>query len=478
MLGVYRSCIFKFMTPIEQLRGEVKFENLESSHFLVGRFFTDMKTHLQDVNPLSDPSSPSLSLFHAPPVTSARTIPLFAAPGGMLASSGGEPTSGGVCRGVWRRQWEEDPLGDSEGADRDTLVLWTQSSRSGLYVDLRLPHDSPGRSLSAAESNGFRPCPYAIAATGWHGVPEIPPSNREVVLNTLCRHKSFAGVLIHKDGDTTPSGQALARDEILAQLARDAATNGNANGLQLCTCLWQRDIDYQPPTGSLDVGVCASEPVRDDGSVFLRETGADASYAEGWWRLPGTETGPSMALELVAENGIVGARKGCWVRAGNRFAYAVGRPLTGDAAKALGCHPRSHELASASSCIGQSLIDAVTTLADDVSELLDLVATYVAVAGEIESNGAWTIHHSTHPTLVGCRLVGSSGDGRGGDGGKDNDALAPDNLCCSTLADAGGVEEEGAVGREVIQQLCTPTGAPPTSRTWKVVELEECRLLH
>ena len=41
-----------------------------------------------------------------------------------------EPGSNDTCRivaGVWKRLWEEDPLGDSAGADRDTLVLWTQT---------------------------------------------------------------------------------------------------------------------------------------------------------------------------------------------------------------------------------------------------------------------------------------------------------------------------------------------------------------
>ncbi len=68
---------------------------------------------------------------------------------------------------------------------------------------------------------------------------------------------------------------------------------------------------------------------KEDGSVLLRETGDDGSYAEGWLRVPGSETGPFFALTLVSEGGqgrthSNNARTGYWVRAGNRFAYAVG----------------------------------------------------------------------------------------------------------------------------------------------------------
>jgi hypothetical protein len=48
---------------------------------------------------------------------------------------------------------KRDPLGDSQGADRDTLVLWIQSRDSGIYVDLH-PLGSPGRSCEAARSAG------------------------------------------------------------------------------------------------------------------------------------------------------------------------------------------------------------------------------------------------------------------------------------------------------------------------------------
>ena len=50
-----------------------------------------------------------------------------------------------ILAGVWERTFEEDPIGDTLNADTTTLVLWTQSPQSGIYIDLRLPLHSPGR---------------------------------------------------------------------------------------------------------------------------------------------------------------------------------------------------------------------------------------------------------------------------------------------------------------------------------------------
>lgn len=346
-----------------------------------------------------------------------------------------------IVAGVWQREWEEDPLGDAAGADRDTLVLWTQSSESGIYVDIRLPKDSPGRSLEASRSVGIEPCPRAIAAKG-----VTSPSTKEKLassrqLDLIVRQKSFAGQLEYKAGDTTSSGEALAKDTILAELA-----NSKKSVIGLCTCFWRRDLDYQPPSGGLDIGVCASEESpRSDGSLLLRETGEDASYAEGWLRLPGTEKGPFAAMELVSENGIVGARRGYFVRAGNRFAYAIGRPLTADAAKSLGC-PEASALVATS--VGKSLSDAVKELTPSENDMLGVIGSYVGLTGEVV-NDVYTILHSTNPELVGCTLFGGPS--------------ASADLCCSTLR--GTV----AVGNEIEQVL-----AGGETRVWKVVELTNC----
>jgi hypothetical protein len=320
-----------------------------------------------------------------------------------------------------------------------------QSPASGIYVDLRLPKDSPGRSLEKARALGIQPCPGALAAT--KGSLVLPAGVRESdILPVLCRQKSFAGVLDYKRGDATDSGLALSRDVALASLAKAAEADGRC--LPLCTCFWRRDLDYQPPTGGLDVGVCASEPPREeDGSLLLRETGEDASYAEGWLRLAGSEAGPFMALELVSENGKGGARKGYWVRAGRWFAYAVGRPITAESAVALGCAEKSDELAH---CVGKTLLEAVTTTLKHAN-VLDLVASYVGVAGEVDGRGKWRIQHSTNPSLVGCLLMGPADEAN----------------CCSC------VEGEFAPCNVVEQTIVgLDDGSPSVQRSWKVIELE------
>ena len=66
--------------------------------------------------------------------------------------------------GVWSRQWAEVPL-DSGIFDRETLVHWTQAP-CGIYVDIRLPHNAPGRSLEAAAAAGFSPKKWGLVADG------------------------------------------------------------------------------------------------------------------------------------------------------------------------------------------------------------------------------------------------------------------------------------------------------------------------
>jgi hypothetical protein len=103
--------------------------------------------------------------------------------------------------GVWQREWEEDPLGDSQGADRDTLVLWIQSRDSGIYVDLRLPLGSPGRSLEAACSAGIHPRPSALEATSMGEKVKLVAAKG--LLDLILAQKSFAGVIQYSIGDTT-----------------------------------------------------------------------------------------------------------------------------------------------------------------------------------------------------------------------------------------------------------------------------------
>lgn len=323
--------------------------------------------------------------------------------------------------GVWSRLFEEDPLASGK-FDRETLVHWTQAPR-GIYVDLRLPKQAPGLSLTAAAAAGYSPNPYALVADGTDDV--VSSSCFQKNVDILLQQKSFAGSLLFAFGDTT-SGEALTKDPLLKELSE----NPNA-AIPLCTCFWRRDMDYQPPSGGLDVGVCASGPrASDDGTIDLRETGDDGSYAEGWRRLAGTApatTGVYCALELVEENGVATTRKGYWVRAGNRFAYAIGRPSSDTIANQ----------------VGKSLAEVLSSSSDDA---LSQAMSYIAAIGQVRDDGSWYIESSTRPDLVGCSLVGG-----GGSGG---------NTCCSSLSRR---TEDNYVNQSILGSLV---------RKWRVVEIE------
>eukprot|EP00581_Thalassiosira_minuscula_P032902 CAMPEP_0183767928 /NCGR_PEP_ID=MMETSP0739-20130205/12471_1 /TAXON_ID=385413 /ORGANISM="Thalassiosira miniscula, Strain CCMP1093" /LENGTH=364 /DNA_ID=CAMNT_0026006873 /DNA_START=81 /DNA_END=1175 /DNA_ORIENTATION=+ len=355
----------------------------------------------------------------------------------MVAESGIKDN----CRlvaGVWERMWEEEPLGDSEGADRDTFVLWTQTP-CGLFVDIRLPKASPGLSLEAADEAGYAPNPKSINADGF-GASIIASQGH---FDVFMKQKSFAGRRLQiSPGDTKTSGDALAKDKILHSLA-----SGPDVAIPLCTCFWKRDIDYQPPSGGLDVGVCvSSSPLESDGKIELRETGDDASYAEGWRRLAGTSEGPFAALELLDENDE--PRKGYWAVAGNRFAYAVGRPDEFPAAD--GMNPDT----AIQKCVGMSLriaLDSVLGSDGINTNKISLAWNYIGVAGTITENSQWIIGHSINPNLVGCELVQSKN-------GEKN--------ACSYLrrtADQNVIEQVLIQRKNSIEKV----------RRWKIIEMSD-----
>eukprot|EP00934_Nitzschia_sp_Nitz4_P002350 Nitzschia sp. Nitz4//scaffold10_size219509//175817//176872//NITZ4_001454-RA/size219509-processed-gene-0.146-mRNA-1//-1//CDS//3329532998//2350//frame0 len=333
--------------------------------------------------------------------------------------------------GVWQRQSEEDPIGDHENADRDTLVWWIQAPKSGMYVDIRLPLGAPGRRVV---KEGSHRDPSALEARGLSFSPNLSETDVELIL----RQKSFAGYLHYSVGDTT-SGQALKADDCLRELADNATEHQLA--LKLCTCYWERAIDYQPPTGELDIGVCASSSPNDDGSIDLRETGSDGSYAEDWHRLPGSNGGPSFAAQLVSEH-----RAGFWVRTGQYFAYAIGRPTNTSFAAQLQCHEASAQIHQQ---VGPSLIENLRQLGNDPLVQLQVSGTYVCVCGEITGSGEWMIRYSTHPDLLGTVLAG------------------PGPYSCSSIS-ATSFGGQPCLGAEFIQTL-TPSGS---QRRWKVLECE------
>jgi hypothetical protein len=361
----------------------------------------------------------------------------------QLTTMPGKQDSCRVVSGIWKRVWEEDPLGDAAGADRSTLVLWLQTP-CGIYVDMRLPKGSPGRSSQSAADNDFSPNPRALS--GIDSVPQRRDFSSEL-LSALFAQKSFAGHLEYKTGDKT-KGKALKKDKALASLAKSK----NEAAVPLCTCTWHRDIDYQPPSGSLDVGVCASGPPNEGGTVDLRETGEDASYAEGWRRLSTTANGPFMALKLVSESGEgENARVGYWIRVGGQFAYAVGRPTDEKVTKSLECHEKSSKVKD---CTSKTLAEATKQLTseDDTVGRLGIAWNYVCCMGKVRQDGTWRITSSLHPELVGCTLFGDRND----------------HLACSLL-----MASSDAGGKNVVEQVLVPNGE---TRRWEAVQLIDCSL--
>jgi hypothetical protein len=410
------------------------------------------------------------------------------------SSSSSSSSAALLVAGTWKRLFEEEPIGNTSGRDTTTLVLWTQARESGIYVDIRLPLQSPGRSsLDATVSqSGIQPRPSALAATGFSQQAKTKLKEKGC-LDILLQQKSFAGVITVQPGDTTETGGlALQRDAVLADLAaKQPSCNSNMTTIPLCTCFWRRDLDYQPPTLDLDIGVCISvddpqaaattrdnngnDNVNDDnGSIVMRETGANGTYAEAWQRLPHTANGPFMALELQAENDdLIDARQGYWVRAGRCFAYAVGRPTTSADSIVQNDESVGKSLAQAVEHLYAANADTTTTTTTNIKEdkVLDLVDSYVGLTGEIDdSNGQWRIQHSTNPELVGCLLLvgGSSGS-------KDDDAA----LCCSELrlTPTTGGEGESSSNDQVVEQIIfDDDGGPSVKRRWKVMELSGCSL--
>ena len=108
--------------------------------------------------------------------------------------------------GVWHRVFEEEPIGGA--FDRETLVLWTQAPKSGIYVDLRLPPQSPGRG-DARRKYGIKARPSALSANGYSAGSKAVILQDPALLSVLLAQQSFAGVLDCQLGDTTKTKEAL-----------------------------------------------------------------------------------------------------------------------------------------------------------------------------------------------------------------------------------------------------------------------------
>ena len=269
--------------------------------------------------------------------------------------------------------------------------------------------------------------PSALSAKGYSQQAKVAllQETRRPLYTALLQQQSFAGILTVTEGDTTPHQVAVKNDPVLKQLSSSAAFCSSSSLPSLFTCHWERRIDCQPPATRLDVGVCAPQlPPLANGSILLRETGDDASYAEDWLLL-GTGSSSSsssssictsMAATLVTENGV--KRPGYWVWTSNRFAYAIGYPATGDDCRALGVPVGAAHVRHAAA--GETLKEVLPKiLQGDHSAILDVLGSYIAVAGTVttrqDGTRDWIIQYSTHAELVGCSLLTEGQDGEGTD---------------------------------------------------------------
>lgn len=170
--------------------------------------------------------------------------------------------------GVWQRL----SLESSAGTDTSSRVYWLQTPT--LHADIRVPANRP-------DFNGEKKLQDLTSAE----------------LKQLARQQGFAGITL---------------------------VEGN-------TCLWRRHIDYQPPTGSRDIGRMAFE---DDHIV---EDGVDSAYREVWQRLSGS-VGDSVILHFLEErasSGHASPRKGYLLISGDYFIFARDRAVTPPKASSL-----------------------------------------------------------------------------------------------------------------------------------------------
>jgi hypothetical protein len=156
--------------------------------------------------------------------------------------------------GVWKRQSIQWPDGSE---DRSTKVCWVQSNPH--YADLRIPHNRP-------------------SFAGIENPQDCNPDQKK----WLASAQGFAGKLCEKDG----------------------------------AWIWEREIDYQPPTGRRDIGRLQ---FLDAAGQIMREEGIDEAYTEIWERIDdGKSTGGEGFVAKFREGG----ESGQIVAVGKHFIFA------------------------------------------------------------------------------------------------------------------------------------------------------------
>ncbi len=215
--------------------------------------------------------------------------------------------------GVWQRHLLET----TTIKDDSSLVLWMQSQH--YHIDLRIP----------------------AACTGFRAVTALQDySDEELIL--LASQQGFAG-LTHVTPNTPQSSDV---------------------------CQWVREIDFQAPTDSRDIG----KMVFTDANTVI-ETGVDDAYLEVWRRLESSQK-PCFFAFTSGNNYRGQAMHAYFMRAGNHVAYA---------------RPRSVALPKA-----PSLLQAIKTHKPSCEQLLDWLDMEISF-GEMVDENHWQIKHSTLP---------------------------------------------------------------------------------
>jgi Protein HRI1 len=208
--------------------------------------------------------------------------------------------------GVWNRRSIRWPDGTE---DRSTRVWWLQARSD--YVDIRLPANRP-------------------SFAGIQCLADCSDMHRK----WLERQQGFAGRLAQSN---------------------DA-------------WLWNREIDYQPPTGKRDIGTLQ---FTDSESKFLLENGVDEPYAEVWERVDDGASTNRESLVLRLQNNSAGER-GILAALGNHFLMAV---------------------------------DRRNAMADQNIDLLDMEISYGLRSGPL---AGWTVTDSTFPWREGRKIFDGS----------------------------------------------------------------------
>lgn len=209
--------------------------------------------------------------------------------------------------GVWQRELLET----SSLKDTISLVLWMQTQQ--YHIDIRIPttHENLCKVSSLAEYN-----------------------QDELLL--LAAQQGFAGI-----------------------------TQVNAD-----VCQWHREVDFQPQTGTRDIG----KMVFKDANILI-ETGLDEPYLEIWRRLENSQN-PCIFKFITSKNRHSAETPAYLMQTGNFVAYA---------------RPRQVAIPTAN-----SLVDAIERYKPQHELLLDWLDMEISF-GEMLDDKHWKIKHSTLP---------------------------------------------------------------------------------